>query len=67
LLNEFGSDKEHILSATIYIKDMALFTDMNEIWDNWLEEEFKPVRACVEAQMARETLLFEVSIIAALK
>ena len=46
---------------------MALFTDMNEIWDNWLEEEFKPVRACVEAQMARETLLFEVSIIAALK
>jgi enamine deaminase RidA (YjgF/YER057c/UK114 family) len=41
--------------------------DMNEIWDAWVEEGFEPVRACVEAKMAREDLLVEMSVIAAVK
>ncbi|MGB3366595.1 MAG: RidA family protein [Acidaminobacteraceae bacterium] len=67
LLNKHGSDKEHILSVTIYLKDIALFADMNEVWDNWAEEGFEPARACVEAKMARENILVELSVIAALK
>ena len=67
LLQQAGSDKEHILSATIYINDMTLFSRMNEIWDNWIPEGHAPARACVEARMARPELLVEISVIAAVK
>lgn len=67
LLLQAGSDKYHILSATIYIKDMSDFSKMNAVWDNWVPEGAAPARACVQAKMAREELLVEVSVIAALK
>ncbi|MBM9515148.1 RidA family protein [Desulfogranum marinum] len=65
LLEQAGSDKKHILSATIYIKSMDYFAEMNEVWDNWVPEGHAPARACVEASMAREELLVEISVIAA--
>jgi enamine deaminase RidA (YjgF/YER057c/UK114 family) len=64
LLEQAGSDRKHILSATVYIKDMQYFIQMNEIWDNWVPKGHAPARACVEARMAREDLLVEISIIA---
>ncbi|MET4693219.1 RidA family protein [Endozoicomonas lisbonensis] len=67
LLEQAGSDREHILSATLYIKDMALFSEMNEVWDAWVPEGHAPARACVQASMAREALLVEISVIAAEK
>ncbi|MDC2889025.1 RidA family protein [Psychrosphaera sp. 1_MG-2023] len=67
LLADAGSDREHILSATIYIKDMADFAAMNDVWDNWVPTGFAPARACVTANMAREALLVEISVIAAEK
>lgn len=67
LLNKYGSDKNHMLSVTIYIKDMKDFADMNFIWDSWIEKGFAPARACVEAKMARECLLVEMSVVAAIK
>ena len=66
LLESVGTNKNNILSATIYIKDMAMFQDMNLIWDNWVNENFAPARACVQAKMAREEILIEISIIAGL-
>ncbi|AOW76664.1 hypothetical protein A3Q34_07205 [Colwellia sp. PAMC 20917] len=65
LLEQAGSDNKHILSATIYIKDMNDFSKMNEIWDNWIPQGFAPARACVKASMARNELLIEISVIAA--
>lgn len=65
LLAQAGSDRKHILSATLYIKDMKDFAEMNEVWDNWVPEGYAPTRACVEASMARETLLVEITVIAA--
>lgn len=65
LLLQAGSDREHILSATIYIKDMKYFSDMNAVWDKWVPEGHAPARACVTANMAREALLVEISVIAA--
>jgi len=65
LLKQAGSDRAHILSATLYIKDMKYFSDMNEVWDAWVVEGHSPARACVQASMAREALLVEISVIAA--
>lgn len=67
LLEKYGSDKKHVLSTTIYIKDMADFGAMNEVWDAWVEDGFEPARACVEAKMARESILVELSVTAAVK
>ncbi|WP_024610164.1 RidA family protein [Pseudoalteromonas sp. TB64] len=67
LLNEAGSSKEHMLSATIYVKSMDYFADMNAVWDAWVPEGYAPARACVEAKMARDALLVEISVVAALK
>lgn len=65
LLLSVGSSREQILSATIYIKTMDDFPAMNEVWDNWVPEGHAPARACVQASMAREELLVEISVIAA--
>jgi len=67
LLEQAGSDREHILSATIYVSDMKYFADMNAVWDAWVPEGHAPARACVEAKMARDVLLVEISVVAAEK
>lgn len=67
LLAQAGSDREHILSATIYIKDMQDFAKMNAVWDAWVVEGHSPARACVEASLARPELLVEISVVAAIK
>ena len=67
LLEKAGSDRKHMLSATIYLRDMKDFAAMNNVWDSWVPEGCAPARACVEARMAREDLLVEISVIAAKK
>ena len=67
LLAEAGSDRKHILSATLYIKDMVDFAKMNAVWDEWVIEGYSPARACVQASLAREELLVEISVIATVK
>lgn len=67
LLKQAGSSREHMLSATIYLKDMKDFAQMNEVWDAWVPEGHAPARACVQAQMARDVLLVEISVVAAEK
>ena len=67
LLVSACSDREHMLSATVYLRDMKDFAAMNAVWDAWVPEGHAPARACVEARMARPELLVEVSVIAAEK
>lgn len=65
LLEQAGSSKKHMLSATIYVKNMSYFSEMNAVWDAWVPEGHAPARACVAAPMARDALLVEISVIAA--
>ena len=67
LLKQAGSRREDMLSATIYLRDMKDFAEMNTIWDAWVPEGTAPARACVEARLARPELLVEISIVAALR
>ncbi len=67
LLEQAGSGRDYILSATIYVRDMKDFAEMNTVWDSWIPEGHAPARACVEARMARPDLLVEISVIAAVK
>lgn len=60
-----GTDKSKLLSAQLWISDMALFADMNAVWDAWIDPENPPVRACVQSAMARPEILLEIKVIAA--
>ncbi|MBC3421897.1 MULTISPECIES: RidA family protein [Pseudomonas] len=67
LLDEAGTDKNHVLSATIYLKDIdAHFGGMNDVWDQWVPAGKGPARATVEAKMCEPGILVEISIVAAL-
>jgi enamine deaminase RidA (YjgF/YER057c/UK114 family) len=65
LLASVGSDKSHILSATIWMADMGHVADMNAIWDAWIDPANPPARACVESRLVAPEFLVEVMIIAA--
>lgn len=66
LLTEAGSDRTKILSATIYLRDMSDFALMNAAWESWIVPGTAPSRTTVEARLAVESLLVEVTIVAAL-
>ena len=65
ILLQYGSGKDKLLSATIYLKDINLFQEMNSVWDNWVLPGNEPARATVEAALAASSLLVEISVIAA--
>lgn len=65
LLKEAGSDRKHVLSVLVYLRDMKDFAGFNSVWDTWFEEGYAPARACIEARLARPELLCEVSVTAA--
>ena len=65
LLQEVGSDKSKLLSATVWVKSMSDFAAMNEVWDKWFEGVQPPARACGESALARPELLVEMIAIAA--
>lgn len=65
LLAEAGSDNRHLLSAQVWLKNMARdFAGFNEQWVAWLPEGHSPARAAVQAEMARPDILVEVMITA---
>jgi len=67
LLAEAGTDRTRILSATIHLRNIEDFSAMNAVWESWLESGTAPARTTVEARLASPELLFEVTIVAALK
>lgn len=67
LLEEAGTDRNHLISAILYLKDIATqFSQINPVWEAWVPEGHAPARACVEAAMAHPDIQVEISIIAAL-
>ena len=57
LLAEAGSGKSRLLTATVYITDMARKDDMQEAWMEWVDPEARPQRACVEVGLTGDCLI----------
>jgi enamine deaminase RidA (YjgF/YER057c/UK114 family) len=64
-LAQAGTNKSNLLSANLWIKDMALFAEMNSVWNAWVDPLNPPARACVQADMARPEVLIEIMVTAA--
>lgn len=65
ILAAAGTDKSKLLSATIYLTDIANFQAMNGVWDAWVSPGNPPARATVEAKLASPDYLVEIMVIAA--
>ncbi len=65
LLARTGSDKSKLLSATIWLADMADFGEMNAVWDAWIAGQDAPARATGEAKLATPDYKVEIIITAA--
>lgn len=65
LLDEAGSEKAKILSATIYLSDISTFAEMNSVWDVWVDKKNPPARATVEARLVTPDYKVEIAVIAA--
>ena len=66
LLAEAGGDKRKILSATIYLPDMADFAAFNAVWEAWVPTGETPARATVQAKLASPEYRIEIAVVAAL-
>jgi enamine deaminase RidA (YjgF/YER057c/UK114 family) len=65
LLAQVGSDKNHLLHATIWLADMADFAEMNAVWDAWIAGSPAPARATGEAKLATPDYKVEIIVTAA--
>ncbi len=65
LLALSNSSKERILSAQIWLADMADFAEMNAAWDAWVAPGNAPARATGEAKLAAPKYRVEIIVTAA--
>ena len=64
LLEEAGSSKSNLLTAGIWLRDIAHFAEFNKVWDAWIDKNNMPVRATVESRLAAPELLVEIQVTA---
>ncbi|HEV2878564.1 MAG TPA: RidA family protein [Candidatus Eremiobacteraceae bacterium] len=65
VLAEAGTDKSKLLSATVWLADVASYDAMNSVWDAWVSPGAPPARACVESKLAGSEYKVEIAAIAA--
>jgi enamine deaminase RidA (YjgF/YER057c/UK114 family) len=63
-LAQAGSSKSRVLQATVYIVDMAQKAEMNRAWEEWVDFDQPPQRACIGVALEDKDLI-EIVVIAA--
>jgi enamine deaminase RidA (YjgF/YER057c/UK114 family) len=66
LLAEAGTDKTKLLTANIWLADIADFAAMNAAWDKWVSTGNTPARATVESKLAGPEYRVEIQVTAAI-
>ena len=64
-LAQAGTDKSRLLTANIWLSDIATFNEMNAVWDAWVSPGNTPARATVGAALAAPGLKVEIMVTAA--
>ena len=63
ILTEAGMDFSHVVKTTIFLSDMALFGDVNEIYGSYFTSEY-PARETVAVKGLPKNVNVEISMIA---
>jgi 2-iminobutanoate/2-iminopropanoate deaminase len=64
LLIEAGMDFSHVVKTTIFLSDMSLFSEVNEIYGKYFDSDF-PARETVAVKGLPKNVNVEISMIAA--
>ncbi|AWC20880.1 Putative aminoacrylate peracid reductase RutC [Aminobacter sp. MSH1] len=65
-LADAGTDKSRLLSAQIWLKDIARdFEAMNAVWNEWTAPGAAPTRATAQCEMGAADVLVEIIVTAA--
>ncbi len=59
ILEEMGLETRHIMKTTVFITDMAMFADMNEVYATYFDEPY-PARSCVQVGALPKGALVEI-------
>jgi len=62
IVKEAGMDKENIVKCGVFLKDLNMFKDMNEVYSNFFGEH-KPARFAVEVNRLPLDVLIEIDAI----
>jgi enamine deaminase RidA (YjgF/YER057c/UK114 family) len=65
LLAAAGTSKARLLTAQIWLADMAAFAEMNAVWDAWVDRANPPARWTGEAKLATPDYKVEIIVTAA--
>ena len=65
LLAEAGTDKSRLLSAQLFVKNLADFPKVNALWVEWMQGCVPPSRATIQADLVNPAWLIEIAVIAA--
>jgi enamine deaminase RidA (YjgF/YER057c/UK114 family) len=60
-----GTDKTRLLTAQIWLADIATFAEMNKVWDAWVAPGQTPARWTGEARLATPDYRVEIIVTAA--
>lgn len=66
VLEEAGASLETVVKATVFIKDMNQFGEINEVYGEYFHTH-KPARSCVEVARLPKDVLVEIEVIALVK
>ncbi|MGA8942987.1 MAG: RidA family protein [Thermoactinomyces sp.] len=66
VLHAAGSDLNHVIKTTIFLKDLDLFSQVNEIYGRYFSEH-QPARSCIEVSRLPKEALIEIEAIATKK
>ncbi len=65
MLEKYGSDRDHILRAEIYVQEQTDVAEFNEVWDAWIHRDTAPARYLVVSQLGRPAIRVEIVLTAA--
>jgi enamine deaminase RidA (YjgF/YER057c/UK114 family) len=65
LLVEVGSDRSRLLTASIFLSDLAVLPELNAAWDPWIVPGCAPTRTTMQVVLASPLYALEIAVTAA--
>lgn len=65
ILDEAGTDFEHVVKTTCFLSDMADFAEFNKVYEKYFVS--KPARSCVAVKTLPKNALCEVEVLAGIQ
>ena len=64
ILEDSGSSLERIVKATVFLKDMNTFADMNSVYSEFFKPENAPARSTIEVARLPKDVMVEIEVVA---